>query len=1318
MGYGMFARLALKRRQDRQPAAGQPAGLAMPWTMPRTLARVMVLGSLLLGPALSAPATAAPTPATQVPSNADAVKQLIAGARMWRNKFRNDLALEMVQKALLISPNDPNALAELGLIEIRSNRLDEASRVLFRLRSLSPDADATRELGYAYMAATTGKQTLSAIYQLSRNNQSAEAVQQLQALFAQGPPSGDLAGQYYSILAADPPHRAAAILALRRIVARDPNNFDAILTLASLLGRDSATRMESVKLAQSLALNPDADHSASLNLWRRMLRNAGPDPAYLDSQQAYLTAVPDDTEFRDLQAATRAALAARRKLEADPVWQAQQQGLKLLERGALAEAEPLLMNALPSRGNDPELLGGLGLLRMRQGRHIEARALFLEAARLDPAGRSSWQSLARTALFWGTLSQGREAIAQGHPQQAEQAARSALSMQPDSPYARKLLVDAWIAQHRWAEAEPVLRQMLNDPNQAMDALRSLTTLLHDSGRGQEIDALMATMQHRLTGADQIAWTELRSEQLADAAERLLAQGKTGPAIEQLEASIRLAPTAAWNRFSLARTYQKLGLPQLGSEVMNQGFGASQTPEMAYATALYRNSVDDLDGALAALGTIPDTQRTDAMRRLADNLQAQQLLAQAQQQFNQGNTEAGANSLNQAALLVPDDPDMLATLGKQWITQGQAERGLGLVQTWLDAHPDDPAPDVRLRYGDLLANANRETALTAWLEQLRQIKGLTPEQSARLEDQSLRQALRRTDTAIAAHAYGQADTILHAVNPAGRADPRWWLELADLRRNQRRYAEARAAVASVLSKTPGNLDAKLTLARIDEQSGKRAQALKLVRQVVQEAQPDDVDTRLSAARRLVALRQPLEADSVVAALREQFPANPDVTLQHGRVLQSMGLYDAAQSAYQSARLQETAANVTAGPDGTPAQSALFDLDQRRQPLVETAFYPSYKSGTEGVSALREQAVPLYVQIPQGYSGHWFFHADTVHLAAGTLDPDNPGAYFSDASSVGTFAAHPSNTTFSATPGAANVTLLGPLQQQATGVAVGVGFEADNWRADLGTTPIGFPVQNVVGGFKFTLPSDSVNLSINLSRRPVTSSMLSYAGLHDPVTNLVYGGVVRSGADIYASKDFGNFSLFAALGAGVLTGRNVETNQSETLRTGIDVPLVAALNWRLDTGLVGNYWHYAQNLRFYTFGQGGYYSPQRYLSLGVPLDWAARYNKASWELYTSLGWSHTFEAGSPFFPTNPALQADALANSVNNTNSASSGGGISYSVSAIFQYLMTPHLTGGFRVSIDRSHDYAPTTAMAYLRYTFNPGRGEVAFPRAVALYSDY
>ncbi|MDI9681890.1 hypothetical protein, partial [Burkholderia cenocepacia] len=65
----------------------------------------------------------------------------------------------------------------------------------------------------------------------------------------------------------------------------------------------------------------------------------------------------------------------------------------------------------------------------------------------------------------------------------------------------------------------------------------------------------------------------------------------------------------------------------------------------------------------------------------------------------------------------------------------------------------------LRYGDLLGRAGRDDALAAWLDTLRRDSSLTPAQTARLEDQSLRLVLRQTDDAIARQDYAQARTLL-------------------------------------------------------------------------------------------------------------------------------------------------------------------------------------------------------------------------------------------------------------------------------------------------------------------------------------------------------------------------------------------------------------------------------------------------------------------------------------------------------------------------------------------------------------------------------
>jgi tetratricopeptide (TPR) repeat protein len=1273
------------------------------------------------------PASPAPTPAQTAPQDA-AAERLFATARMWSTKHRDDLAAQAIHKALLIAPDDPSLLAGQVRIQLRLGQAQAAQTTLTRLHAIAPAAPATRQIEDEFRVATNGRQELATVRLLARSGQSAEATRRLLALFPHGAPSGSLGAEYYQIIAGTPEGRAQAIGALRQRVAADPSDVDSALVLANLLNARGETRAEANRIAWNLATRPDSDRSASLDAWRHVLQSAGADTAYVAALHAYLQLVPDDTEFKERAAALDAQLDAQRQLERNPDYIAQQRGLQALARNDLTSAEALLARAAQARPDDAEAVGGLGLVRMRAGRRDEAHALFVRAAALAPDNRSKWESLARAAEFWGTLAHSRDAAAAGQPQDAERFARAALAMEPGNPDAKLMLADALLAQHDWSAAEPLLRDLLAAREPSVAALRSTQTLYENTGRAAQVEPLLDALQSRFLAVDdRQSLAQLRADLLTSQADKLLAAGQRGPAAQRYEAALRAAPDAPWTRFALARLYRDLGLPQLGRVVMDDGLARSASPEMRYASALYRNSLDDLDGAQAVLAAIPAQDRTDGMRALERNLQAQQWLVKARAAFALDDHAGASEALDEARALATDDPNLLAAVGAMWIEQGEARRGLALLKDWMDTHPQQTDADVRLRYGDLLGSASAKLGnaeLDAWLSSLRddpRIK-LNAAQSARLEDQALRLVLRETDEALDRQDYEQARQLLAHVSDAGRRDKRYALEVADLERLQGHYAAARAALGPVLAATPADPDAQLALARVLEQSGERRNALDLVRNVLDGAAPDDVDTRLSAARRLAALRQPQEAQQVTTALRVAYPARPDVTVQSGRIAQDLGQYEDAASLYRLSFAQERAAGVSAGPDGTPAQAALADLEQRRNPEIETGWLPAYKSGDAGISQLRAWQVPVYVQIPYRYDGHFFAQIDTVHLDAGTLDVSD--ANRSTRNTFGTLGAADNLATSLGVPAqtlAAQFARLPYLHQSVSGVALGAGYTSDAWRLDLGTTPLGFPVHYLVGGARYQFDAGPASFSVSGSRRPETGSQLSYAGMHDPVTGTVWGGVRRDGIDLHSSLDIGRTSLFADLGAGELTGRNVASNQALTLRTGFTVPVYQRVDTRVSTGLIGNVWHYTNNQRFYSFGQGGYYSPQRYLSLGVPIEWAGRHDALNWDLTATLGVSNSYEKNAPYYPNGlPAgLGAAPGLDTLVNTASSTRGVAFSYGLAGTVQYRFNPYLLAGAQLSIDRSHDYAPSSALVYLRYTIDARKQDNSLsPRPVRLYSSY
>ncbi|WP_175881701.1 cellulose synthase subunit BcsC-related outer membrane protein [Burkholderia sp. BCC0044] len=1301
-------------RRPLKRAAPHVAGFA--WLASSVCAAAPGAGS---GTALANPAA----PATS--AAADARRELDT-ARMWGTKHRDDLARDALRKGLLIAPGDPELLAEQVRVLLRLGDAKGAQASLARLQAQSPNAPATRRVADEYRVATSGRGEMAQIRLLARSGRADEAARRIVALFPNGAPSGALGAEYYQIVSNAPGGREPAIAALRRAVAADPRDTSASMALARLLNQRDDTRAEANRIAWSLAKRTDADHTEAMALWRRVLQSAGSDPAYLDALHAYLALVPDDTEFVDRAAGLDRQRDAQRRLERDPDYIAQQRGLQALARGDLAAADPLLARAARARADDADALGGLGLLRLREGRHDEARALFARAAARATDQRGKWQGLARTAQFWGLLAQGREAASAGRPRDAERAARAALAMQPDNPDAKLQLADALLAQRDWARAEPLLRGLLAARSPSLSAVRDTATLYENTGRADRIGPLLDALQGRVTGADdRRALDGLRGDVLANEARALADKGARGPAAQRYEAAVRAAPDAPWTRFALARLYRDMGLPQLGRTVMDDGLAQNDTPEMRYAIALYRNSVDDVAGAQAALAPVDDAHRSDGMRALARKLDAESALADARGAHARGDRAAFAATLAHAQASAPDDPDMLAAIGAQWIDAGEPERGLAPLRDWIAAHPREADADVRLRYGDLLGSAGRDDALAAWLDTLRRDPSLTPAQTARLEDQSLRLVLRQTDDAISRQDYARARTLLDRASPAGRADKRYALELADLERAQGHYDAAREALAPVVARTPDDADTQLALARIDEDSGNRAAARERVLAVLARTPDDDVDTQLSAVRRLNALRRPDEAAQVTDRLQAAYPARADVTVAAGRVAEAQGRYDDAASLYRLSRSQERATGVSPGRDGlTPAQTAFAELEQRRDPEIETAWMPAYKSGDEGISSYRAQQVPIYMQMPIRYDGHVFAQIDTVHLDPGTLDTSNPDAF-----SLKTFGTYAGLRTpnglpppFQPNPQAAALLAnpSGSLRQSTTGVALGAGYLSDAWRVDLGTSPLGFPVHYLVGGVRYRFDAGPASFSVNASRRPETSSVLSYAGMRDPWTGAVWGGVRRDGVNLRASVDVGRTNLFAELGAGVLSGRNVERNAEVTLRTGFTVPVYERATMKVSTGLVGNAWHYAQNLRYYTYGQGGYYSPQRYLSLGVPIEWAGRYDALSWDLTVTGGISNSYEKDSLYYPTLSAQRAAQVAAGFVYTGSSTRGVSFSYGVNGIAEYRVNPHLSVGAQLHIDRSHDYAPSSALVYLRYAFDARapRSWLVTPTPVRLYSDY
>jgi hypothetical protein len=291
---------------------------------------------------------------------------------------------------------------------------------------------------------------------------------------------------------------------------------------------------------------------------------------------------------------------------------------------------------------------------------------------------------------------------------------------------------------------------------------------------------------------------------------------------------------------------------------------------------------------------------------------------------------------------------------------------------------------------------------------------------------------------------------------------------------------------------------------------------------------------------------------------------------------------------------------------------------------------------------------------------------------------------------------------------------PGLQQARGLNLGLGWTGDERRWDLGVVGAGFEVPNLVGGWRQAFALRGQDASIELSRRVLTGGLLPYAGTVDPLSGRRWGGVTLSAATLRLAGEMAGWSSSASLRAGVLAGQNVAGNNTVQLRLASDRDWLDGPALRLNAGATLSLWHYRRNLSFHSFGQGGYYSPQRYVSLSLPVEAQGRQGAWSYRVRASVGRSLTFEADSPYYPTDPSLQA-AAGQAV---HAGGRGGGTSTSLRAEIERRLDSHWSVGATVFADRSAYYAPTQWLFYLRRNLTSQTGDVALPRPVQPYSQF
>ena len=266
------------------------------------------------------------------------------------------------------------------------------------------------------------------------------------------------------------------------------------------------------------------------------------------------------------------------------------------------------------------------------------------------------------------------------------------------------------------------------------------------------------------------------------------------------------------------------------------------------------------------------------------------------------------------------------------------------------------------------------------------------------------------------------------------------------------------------------------------------------------------------------------------------------------------------------------------------------------------------------------------------------------------------------------------------------------QSASGLGAEAQLSSSSVGLRIGTTPYGFLTNSWVGGFR--LQPFSGPITLVLERDNVRDTMLSYAGVRDPVTDQIMGGVMSNSASLQAHWGNATSGIYASGGYQSLRGRNVAKNSGFNGNLGAWWKVSGVQEGDLTVGMNFSGMGYDRNLRYFTSGQGGYFSPQQYFLFNVPVRWTGTHERLQYTIGGSLGLQHFTEDTSDFYPANPALQAVSL-----KQYPAMVSTGANFSFDSRVGYQLAPHWMLGAFVTASNARNYTAASGGLFMKYTF-------------------
>ena len=368
--------------------------------------------------------------------------------------------------------------------------------------------------------------------------------------------------------------------------------------------------------------------------------------------------------------------------------------------------------------------------------------------------------------------------------------------------------------------------------------------------------------------------------------------------------------------------------------------------------------------------------------------------------------------------------------------------------------------------------------------------------------------------------------------------------------------------------------------------------------------------------------------------------------------------------------------------------------------------NYRSGDLGFDHLSALEAPFEVSAPLGYNTRLTFIAKPVFLDSGQPNGNSVMQVTTLGQTSLTQIPQPLGTllTTDSTP---------PPQQNAAGIAGELQLAFPHLAIAGGYTPYGFLVSTFTARGQWKPGNGPFTLSF--VRDSVKDTQLSYGGLRDPGSaslsfpGNIWGGAVANQVNVQYARGDAESGFYFGAGGQYIKGYNIQNNTRVDGTGGAYWRLLTSPeHGNLSIGVNFFAMHYANNERAFTYGMGGYFSPQAYFLANVPFTWAA-HSGTRWHynIMGSLGVQAFQEQLAALFPL--VGQKSLEVASGNLALPAMTSVGPNYDLRANAAYQIGPHWFAGGFLSANNSRNYSSASAGFFVRYLFRAQPSTVTRP---------